>query len=236
MESLQTPAIILQKTQIKDFKYILKILSEKQGILSLEAEINNFIQPAHLQPPNLIDVLIVQNKYKKLSAREIKPIYIYQSLYTDYKKNIIAQFISEILIKTIREELSDEKIFHLAFRSFIELDKAPAEKLSVFHLHFLKKYIAYTGHSPLNNYDSKHPYFHLTEGRFVSHSSPMSLVSDDSKYIYQVFFEDEEDLSQNFPVFRITHHLIDYLKHHLSLQHLHSLPFLKEAITLNASL
>lgn len=235
MQYLQTPAIILQKTQIKDFKYILKILSEKQGLISLDIEINNLIQPAHIQPPNLMDVKIITNKYKKLSALEMKPLYIYQSLYTNYKKNIIAQFISEILIKTIREELADEKVFHLSFQSFIELDKAPSEALSVFHLHFLKKYIIHTGHSPLNNYDDKHPYFHFTEGRFTSYSTPMSLSADDSKYIYQLFFE-ETFPATKLPISRLTHHLIDYLKYHLSLQHLHSLPFLKEAIALNEPL
>ena len=232
---LQTPAIILQKTQIKDFKYILKILSEKQGLISLDVEINNLIQPAHIQPPNLMDVKIITNKYKKLSALEMKPLYIYQSLYTNYKKNIIAQFISEILIKSIQEELADEKVFHLSFQSFIELDKAPSEELPVFHLHFLKKYITYTGHSPLNNYDDKHPHFHLKEGRFTSYSTPMSLSADDSKYIYQLFFE-ETFPSTKLPISRLTHYLIDYLKYHLSLQHLHSLPFLKEAIALNDSL
>ncbi len=229
MEQIKTNAIVLQKIQIKDFKFILKLYTHTYGLLSANVELNHFIPSAYLQPPNICDVLILKNKYGKFIIKDIKPTFIYKELYADFRKNIIAQLIVEILIKSMRDELIDKKMFHFIQQSFIQLDGLTTEKLNFFHIHFLKQYIQITGFMPLNNYDAYNIYFDLKDGKFIPHPHPLSLNKENSELICKVFFHEIED-TQDLPVLNITHHLLDYIKCHLGIQHIQTLTLLKEAI------
>lgn len=231
MEFIQTKAIILNKIQIKDFNYVLKLYTQQKGLITAAVEINHFIQPAYLQVPNIIDVQIVQKKTQRYQIKDIKPSYIYQTLYTDFKKNAIAQFLIEILIKTLKEEeVIDDKIFSLLNSIFIQLDKSNCESLPIVHLLFLREYIVISGHTPLNNFDSLNMYFHLQEGKFISQYNEQTLDKNDSQLFYQFFFDNKQMNWNDIPVFRLTHILLDYMKHHLLLQQIQSLLFLKDAL------
>ncbi|RME18778.1 MAG: hypothetical protein D6799_02560 [Bacteroidetes bacterium] len=231
MQHLRTKAIILQKTPFKDFQYILKLYSEKYGLITANIELHHYIQPAHIQIPNLCDVQIVQNKYKKNTIKEIKPIYIYKNIFTHYSKNIIAQFIAEVLLKTIKEEeYTDQKIFQYIQDTLIQLDQSEQKTDVLFHLNFLNKYIKLSGHAPLNNYSSIYPYFDLKEGRFTNTPNPHSLSKEDSKCLHQFLFDNTSPLSAEIPVLSITHHLVKYMQYHLGLTELHTLTFLKETL------
>jgi DNA repair protein RecO (recombination protein O) len=229
MQFIQTPAIILQKIPINDFKFIIKLFSEKKGLISASVEINNFIQPALFQPPNITNIQIIQNKNNKYSIKDIAPIYIYKELYLDFKKNTIAQFITEILIKSIKEELTDEKLFQLSKQTFINLDKYVYQNINYVHLEFIKNYLLISGHYPINNYDTYNQYFNPSEGRFVHSQNISTLSKDDSLLIYQFFFTDNENTS-SIPVLHLTHILLNYLQLHLSIPSIQSLTMLKEAL------
>ncbi|GAB4202345.1 MAG: hypothetical protein Fur0023_08130 [Bacteroidia bacterium] len=230
MQYLSTKAIILQKIPFKDFKYIIKLYSEKYGLISADIELRYYVQPAHIQVPNICDLQILQNKYKKNTVKEIKPVYIYKNILTNYQKNIIAQFIAEVLLKTIKEEEhTDPKIFQYAHDILIQLDQSEQKTDDIFHLNFLKKYIELSGHAPLNNYSSAYPYFDLMEGRFVGTLNQHTLSKEDSKHLYCFLF-DNISPSANLPVLNITHHLIKYMQYHQGLTELHTLTFLKESL------
>jgi len=231
MEFIQTKAIVLNKIQIKDFQYLLKLYTEQKGLITAAVEINHFIQPAHLQVPNIIDVQIVQKKSQRYQIKDIKPSYVYQTLYIDFKKNAIAQFLVEVLIKTLKEEeVIDEKIFSLLNSTFIQLDQSNTESLPLFHLLFLREFVILSGHTPLENFDSLNAYFHLQEGKFISHPNEQTLDKNDSQLLYQFFFDNKQLNGKDLPVFHLTHILLDYMRHHLLLQQVQSLSFLKDAL------
>ena len=231
MEFIQTKAIVLNKIQIKDFQYLLKLYTEQKGLITAAVEINHFIQPAHLQVPNIIDVQIVQKKSQRYQIKDIKPSYIYQTLYVDFKKNAIAQFLVEVLIKTLKEEeVINEKIFSLLNSTFIQLDQSNTESLPLFHLLFLREFVILSGHTPLENFDSLNAYFHLQEGKFISHPNEQTLDKNDSQLLYQFFFDNKQLNWKELPVFRLTHILLDYMRHHLLLQQVQSLSFLKDVL------
>ncbi len=228
MEFLQSKAIILQTIVLKDFKCLVKLFTKKYGIISVSAEIGQYIQSGHIQIPNIGEVTITQNKYKKYTLKEIKPSYIYKNILVDLRKNSIVQFIIEILLKTTQETYSDNRLFAFINKKLLELDEVE-NNLQSFHLDFIREYIAITGHTPLNNYSPETPYFDISEGRFTSQFTKTSLNTEDSKWLYHFFFE-KLSPAKEIPVFRLTHCLLDYLKYHLSLHDVQSLTFLKEVI------
>ncbi len=230
MEYIATSAIVLKKTQYKDFKYIVQVFSEKYGVFSADITLNNYIRPPHINVPNICQIVVAKSKNKNYSIREVKPIYIYKELYTNVKKNIITQFIIEVLTKTISENYSDEKLFQFIKEQLILLDTRENSQLRYFHLIFLKNYINILGITPLNNYTSVYSYFNLKEGKFVSHQNSREVLSkEDSEMIYQLFYQNTSDLS-HFPVNSCTHYLLDYIQYHHSAHISHSLNMLKEMV------
>jgi len=229
MQYFQTQAIILQKIPINDFKFIIKLFSEKKGLISASVEINNFIQPALFQPPNISNIQLIQNKKDKFFIKDISPVYIYKELHLDFKKNIIAQFITEILIKSIKEELIDEKLFELSKKTLINLDNNTYQNINFVHLDFIKNFLLISGHFPINNYNSHNQYFNLSEGRFVRSPNISTLSKEDSLLIHQFFFTDIENIP-SVPVLNLTHILLNYIQHHLSISSIQSLTMLKEAL------
>lgn len=230
MQFIYSKSIILQTTQIKDFKYLLKLYTENSGLITADAEINNFIQPALIHPYNICEVQIFKNKYKKFSVKEIKPIYIYKNLFHNYSLNTIGQFISEVLLKTIKDDLADIKLFQFITQMFMQLDSISQDKIPFFHLYFLRDYIETSGYLPANNFSSQYPYFNLKEGRFTDIFDNNSVSKEDAQYLYQLFFDDTFIINEKFPLFRITHCLLDYLKYHSGLKEVQSLTFLKDAL------
>lgn len=228
MKYISTQGIILQKTIFQDFRYIIQLYSPIYGNISASVETNNLIHPAYIQVPNICQFELVWTKHKKYHIKEIRPIYVYKQIPVDFRKNIISQFIIEIVIKTTRDGFLDEKIFQLLSQSFIELDSS-FKKDHFFHLYFLKKYIQLSGWMPLNNYDNHHVYFDLAEGRFCTHPSPSCLSKEDSQYCFELFFREQiEDI--HYPVWRVTHCVLDYLKYHGNVYSVESLNLLKEAL------
>lgn len=230
MQFIQTQSIILQKTLINDFKYIIKLYSETHGLISASVEINNFIQAAHVQVPNICHFQLTLNKYQKYAVKDLKPAYIYKQLLNDYKKNIIAQLVTEVILKSVKETFSDTKLFHLLRDSLIQLDNLEQKFLPFYHLYFIKHFLIISGHYPLNNYDSKNIYFSLSDGKFSSVLDQHALPKEDSQCLLYFFFDPKFKMSDGFPVFSMTHHLINYMKHHINIGELQSLPFLKEAL------
>lgn len=230
MNPIHTTSIILQKVQTKDFKYIVKLYTEKRGLLSAEIEIKHHLQPSYILPPNINDVVLLQNKYKKIYIKDIQPNYIFKHLYSDYKKNIISQFILEILLKSIKEEYADKNTFQFILNTFKTLDCIEESSTPTFHLQFLKQYIQISGYYPVDNFSSTNEYFDLKHGRFSSHPSNTTLSADDSKTLYSFLFDNNN--IQNTPILRLTHIILDYIKIHLSITDIQSLPFLKEGIIL----
>lgn len=230
MEYFSSPAIILKKTEYKDFKYIVHFLSANNGIFTAEVTLNNYIQPPHINILNICQIIALKTKQQKISIKEIKPVYIYKTLFTNIKKNITAQFIIEILTKTLSENYSDEKLFQFVKEHLIQLDTSNENQLKYFHLIFLKEYISILGITPLDNYSPKNIYFNLKDGKFTHYqNSPIILSKEESYLVYQIFHQDNTDLS-TLPVLSCTHILLQYLQYHYSANVVHSLNMLKDMV------
>lgn len=141
----------------KDSSIIVKIYTESFGIQSyiVNSIRSKTAKPkiALYQPLNLIDLVV----YHKDSApihriSEIKITSQLQSIPYDFKKTCIGMFLTEVLMKCLREENANPELFNFLNFSILALDNME-KGFENFHLQFLINFSNYLGFAPTSGAD-----------------------------------------------------------------------------------
>lgn len=146
-----TKGIVLRLVQYKDNSYIAEIFTHRFGKLSFsvhrpqnkKASIRNY----HLMPFSLIDLQIEYKENRDIQKiREANLSYEFYSIVDNPIKQLICQFISEVVSKTLENNNADEQLFDY-FNSLVE-QMSTTDNLSDFPLIFLLDYSHYLGIYP----------------------------------------------------------------------------------------
>lgn len=148
----KTRAIALSHIKYRETSIIAKIYTERFGLQSYVVNgirsKNSRSKMALFQPFTLLDVVCYHNEKKDIQRiSEMKNAHLLHQLAYDIRKSSIALFLTELLVKILKEEQEDTEQFQFLFQSIIELDGA-TEGLSYFHLQFLLKWGRYLGITP----------------------------------------------------------------------------------------
>ncbi len=167
-----TRGIVLHHFKYSEKSIIAKIYTEKFG---LQSYIINGVRSAksknkavYLQPLSLVEINAIHKEKKGLQT--IKSISLaapYLSIPFNISKTSIAFFLAEVLYRTIKEEESNEKLFHFLFNAFQLLDIDQKTYVN-YHLVFLAELCHYIGISPNKENIVDGCYFDLQEGCFTS--------------------------------------------------------------------
>lgn len=173
--STKTEAIVLSKIKYSDSSYIVNLFTKDFGrvavfvrISGTKAKSKEKIKTALLFPLNIIEV--------ELSLRETRNIqtlkycnFVEQinMVCLDVHKAAIAQFIAEIILKTMKDEQSDIGLYQYLKSIIMHLNNQ-SELTNNLHLLFLKEYAKFLGFQITNNYSVLTPYFNLREGMFLN--------------------------------------------------------------------
>lgn len=234
-----TEGIILHNVKYADKKIISKIYTRHFGIISVNYSITKStktnISNSLLQPLSQIEIEISFKENRDIhQLKEAKISYQYQTLHSNFYKLCIAQFINEVLLKSLKEQTKNDELFDFITSLFRWLDKAN-EGFSGMHLYFLFNLSRYLGFYPLNNFDKQHPYFHLIEGQFQSYKSEFPLgLNEEVSALFSTLFN--ADLSSNILTTKANRDvlleiLMLYYKYHLpGFNHLKSFYVLKETL------
>jgi len=147
------------------------------------------IKAGILQPLTQIEVeLSIKENKDVQTISEIKCLYVYTDLQTNFNKLCIAQFLNEILYKCLKEQFSNEDLFDLICDTYRWLDTAN-DGFQDTHIYFLFELSKHLGFYPANNRDTHHPYFDTLEGRFDStpKSFPLGFDKDQSILFSNLF-------------------------------------------------
>jgi len=148
----KTRGIIISYLRYRETSIIVKIYTEAFG---LQTYIENGVRSskgrnriALFQPLTLLD-LVVYYKESGAIARisEIRCHTPYTSLPYGFRKAAIGMFLTEVLAKTLKEEMSNPELFEFLFASLSWLDAAPTDYEN-FHLQFLLKLAKFIGFAP----------------------------------------------------------------------------------------
>jgi DNA repair protein RecO (recombination protein O) len=148
----KTKGIVLNYIKYRDTSVIVHIYTQAFGIQSY---IENGVRSsksknkiALFQPLTLLDMVVYHKKEKSIQRiSELKCYHPFKELPFHFAKSSLALFLTEVLSKTLKEEIEDENLFSFLEQSIIWLDQAP-NSFENFHLQFLIQLTSHLGFMP----------------------------------------------------------------------------------------
>jgi DNA repair protein RecO (recombination protein O) len=231
-------AIVLQSIKYGDKKSILKLYTQHNGLLTVACAIgkagSSKIKSSSILPLNLIGVELVLKQKKDIHQLTEASCYcIHTNISLSLSKLSIAQFLNEILIKSLKEQTSNKHLFEFIETCFKFLNDTESRYENL-HLYFLIELTKYLGFEPQNNYSTRFPFFDCSEGQFSSLSLAMPLgLSKDDSFLFSEFLKInclKEKLS-NLQRQQILESLLAYYRLHIpGFNEIKSLDVLKEVV------
>jgi DNA repair protein RecO (recombination protein O) len=184
-----TKGIVLHNIKYADKRIISKIYTEDFGLISANINVGNSpkskIKAGVVQPLTQVEIILSLKENKDIQqVQEVKCLFVYTDLQTNFSKVCIAQFLNEILYKCLKEQLPQEDLFQLICNSYQWLDKTDHDYIDT-HIYFLFELTKHLGFYPTNNKSNQEPYFDTLEGRFSSSTKSFPLGFD--KWQSQLF-------------------------------------------------
>ncbi len=175
-------AIVLQAIKHADKKFILKLFTHNNGLVTAAVALNKNIRSSHVFPLSLINAELILKQNKEVhQVTEASSYYILSNIPNSLSKLSIAQFLNEILLKTIKESAANKHLFEFIESCLVYLNDTETEFINL-HLYFLAELTKYFGVEPQNNFSIQTPYFDCREGQFSSMALafPLGLNKEDS--------------------------------------------------------
>ncbi|HLF34203.1 MAG TPA: DNA repair protein RecO [Cyclobacteriaceae bacterium] len=150
---IKTRGIVLNYIRYSESSVITKIYTEQYGLQTYIVNNVRSAKPKYtvalFQPMTQLDMVVYHNYYGKINrVSEIRISHPYRDLPFNIRKSTVALFLSEMLLKTLREESSNPELYHFIISSFTEYDALRREYQN-FHVQFLLHYLKYIGLEPV---------------------------------------------------------------------------------------
>ncbi|MES2417148.1 MAG: DNA repair protein RecO [Bacteroidota bacterium] len=198
----KTRGIVLKTTLYSESSVIVKVFTEKFGIQSYL--INGVKKPKAkismniLQPLHLLDMVVYHKPNGQIQrVAEARPSPVYRTIPYHVVKNTIAQFLNEVLYKSIQQQNTDEHLFDFIYNAMSWFDET--DELTVnFHLAFLLKLTKFLGFAPHFQADAGEQYFDLQEGEFIALPPvhPYFIDKADADLLNKLFLSPFDKLNQ----------------------------------------
>jgi len=237
----KTKGIFLRSFKYSDSSIIAQIYTEKFGRQSFiirgihskksKTKINLF------QPLNILDLIIYEKEDKNLQHLNSAGLSVsYGKIPYDIKRNTQVLFITEILMKCLKEEESNPPLFDFITKSSIILDEKE-EGISNFSVVFLFQLTKFLGIFPNYPTKEKNSYFDMESSSFCNtqpfHRYYMNgEITSAFCELFQFGLTEMEKLSfSNYIRISLLSKLLTYYKLHMELTgEIKSLEVLKEII------
>jgi DNA repair protein RecO (recombination protein O) len=186
-------AVVINAVKYGDKKHIVKLYTRSHGLVTAAAAVGHSqksrVRPAAIMPLTFIDANFSARQNKEVQVLTEASVYFKPELSGNISKLAIAQFINEVLVKCIREQVVNERLFDFIEHCFDFLNRAETGYNDV-HIYFMRELAKHNGFDPQNNYSRNYPYFDCREGVFspVSLPYPIGLEGNDSA-LFSAFLE-----------------------------------------------
>lgn len=180
----RTLGIVFKTIKFSESSVVSKIYTERFGIQSYMI---NGVRTAKsgskanmLQSLSLLDMEVYHRENANLNrVKEFRFAYVFTSIPFDLMKGSVGLFMIEVLNKSVREEESNEALFHFVFEKIRSLDKMKYLH-SDFLIQFLMDLSAPLGFFPNGSFSPSTPYFDLKEGSFTGNIARQATHLDES--------------------------------------------------------
>jgi DNA repair protein RecO (recombination protein O) len=180
-------AIVLQAIKHGDKRQILKLYTRGHGLLTAITTIGK-TQAARVRAASAMRLSIINAELVVKQNREIQqlteasPSTVLANIPISMAKLGIAQFLNEILIKSLKEQHPNPRLFEFIENTLVYLNDAERDYTNL-HLYFLYHLSKHLGFEPRNNYSVTEPFFDCREGQYsgMSFAFPLGLGKEDSR-------------------------------------------------------
>lgn len=202
---IKTPAIVISTLKFQDTSLICKCYTLEQGIQTyllkgvLKQGKQN-LKSSYFQPLTQIEIVATARKTTNFEfIKEVKMDYFYQNIHSNYIKNSVAFFLSEICYWVLQEQQKDTRLFNFLKYQFQFLDKA--ETSSNFHLKFLIDLSYFLGFFP-NTTQNHLRYFDAEQGEFVSENNGHFLFDESQTNLFKTLISTHLDAIDEIKITR----------------------------------
>lgn len=214
---INSTGIILRSVKYSETSLILDIYTRDYGlktyIVSGARKKNSSLSAAILQVCNIVDIVAYNKENTKINRiKEVRVSKIFNKLSFDIQRFSIALLILEILHKSVKDLVANEKLFDFVVNVLLFLDQReiPPKNLHISVLCELSKFL---GFEPENNYTEEYCYFDMREGRFTDFK-PLHedcFEEPESRYFHNVLTKDFIQTEQLHIPRSLKHFLLDKL-------------------------
>lgn len=190
--NIKTEAIVLKTYKYSETAIIAKIYTKERGLLSFMVhgvrKKKSKFRPAFFQVLQALNLEITYKEKSNLNnIKEVNILNNYTELHTNIYKSTIAQFIGEIIFKSIQEQEINTNLFNFINNSTNILDEMPENEIGNFHIIFLINLSRFLGFYPHNNMGTGKKYFCIETGEF-------EIIETNSKYFSSIQSQKLSDL------------------------------------------
>ncbi len=167
-----TKGIVLRTVSYSETSVIVLLYTELFGLQSYmvngarsskKTAKNNLFQPAAI-----LEMEVYHNDLKNLQRiKDARWHYLYQDIFFNIPKNMVALFMTELLQKVIRQPEHNPALFNFIEDAYIQLDKADIKVTAGYPLFFALQLTSFFGFSIRDDYTSSKKILDLREGEFV---------------------------------------------------------------------
>lgn len=170
-----TKGIVLRTVKYGETSLIVSVFTELFGLQSylingVRISTKKGSGKANLfQPAAILEMVVYHNELKQLQRiKEFKWSHLYKHIFSDIKKNAVAVFMIELLIKCLKQPESNSDLFQFTEDAFFHLDESTGNITANFPLFFALHLPVFFGFRIDDQYSSKKQFLDLQEGSFVS--------------------------------------------------------------------
>lgn len=140
--------IVLNSTKLGDTSLVLHTLCREMGRRSFIVAVRKGGSKAMFLPFSILDAEVIENRKSDLwRLRGISSAHSLNGVRSNFSKNAITLFMSEVLYRAIRDGAAEEGLYDWCERSILTLDALDGD-FANYHLRFLMELAGVLGFSP----------------------------------------------------------------------------------------
>lgn len=171
------------------------------------------------QITSFLEVVAYIKQNSSLSrVKEVRPLVHYEKVPFDPIRRSIAQFMAEVVQKSLKDHESNAELYHFLESSFVILDQTEWNPVN-HHLLFMLKLSRYLGFHPHGTWSESKCCFHLLQGVFIENDADEHTLGKAASFALSscidVEYEDRTHKLNNEDRREVLDNLILYFRHHL---------------------
>ncbi len=150
---IKTGGIVLNYIRYSESSVITKVYTELYGLQTYIINNVRSVKPKYkvalFQPMTQLDMVAYHNDHGNINrVSEIRITHPYKDIPFNIRKSTVTLFLSEMLLKTLKEESSNPALYQFIISSFSVYDEMQRHYQN-FHIQFLLRYLKYIGLEPV---------------------------------------------------------------------------------------